>query len=169
MRFKRTLYFLLVLALVITVFSLTIGKDLYHGHPPNLKSYAITQFAGYLFFMVMPVEVAFVYYIKVNQNPVILISIAVGAAILAQMIDYACGYLASQQFIEKFVRKEKYEKAKTYIKKYGDITLFVFNVLPLSSPILILAAGMLKYPFKRVILFSLLGLIVKYIALALIF
>ncbi|MCK7530919.1 MAG: hypothetical protein MZV63_07655 [Marinilabiliales bacterium] len=60
-------------------------------------------------------------------------------------------------------------KAEKFIEKYGNVTIFVFNALPLSSPVISLAAGMLRYRIRDTVIFTLLGLVVKYLALTLIF
>jgi membrane protein YqaA with SNARE-associated domain len=166
---RRAFYVFLGILLVISLLSLTIGRDLYLGRPSNIFSFAIIHFAGYLFFLVMPVEAAFIYFITLNKNPFILISIAVITALLAQIIDYYCGHLISKKILEKLVRREKYERGMQYIRKYGNATILFFNLLPLSSPLLILTAGMIKYPLKHVILFSFIGLVIKYLIIVLFF
>jgi len=47
--------------------------------------------------------------------------------------------------------------------------LLLFNFLPFSSPVISLAAGMLKYRAKEAVFFSLAGLICRYMLLTLIF
>lgn len=155
--------------LILAVLSLTIGRDIYIGEEPDLVSFSISHFAGYLFFLVMPVEGLYVYYQTLEPNQVVLLAIALGTALSAQVIDYLCGYLVGGRVIQHAVRKERYEKAQVYIQRYGNWVILVFNLLPLSSPILILAAGMLRYPFASVLLYSFLGLLVKYGVLALFF
>lgn len=155
--------------LMITILSLTIGRDLYLGAEPNVVSFGITHFAGYLFFLVMPVEGLYIYYLTEFLDPVQLTVIAITTALLAQTIDYYCGYLVSERAIQYFISRDKYVKAQGYIKKYGNATILVFNLFPLSSPIIVLASGMLKYPFRKVLLFSFIGLLIKYGVTALFF
>jgi len=59
--------------------------------------------------------------------------------------------------------------AESEIRKYGSLTILTFNILPLSSPVIALAAGMLKYRFKDVLVFSMVGLMIKYMLLTLLF
>jgi membrane protein DedA with SNARE-associated domain len=166
---RRKFLFILGILFVMGIFSLTIGRDLYLGRPANIMSFAIIHFAGYLFFLLMPVEAAYIYFMVQHGNTFLLTFLALSTAIAALIIDYYCGLLVSRQVIERFIRKSRYEKSKGYILKYGNLTIFLFNLLPLSSPLLILAAGMLKYPLKPVIFYSLLGLFFKYFILMLFF
>jgi membrane protein DedA with SNARE-associated domain len=67
------------------------------------------------------------------------------------------------------VGEKRLIKAEKYIRKYGNLTIFVFNFFPLSSPVIALVAGMLKYRLRHLLIYSLLGLALKYIVLSLIF
>jgi membrane protein DedA with SNARE-associated domain len=67
------------------------------------------------------------------------------------------------------VGEKRILKAEKYIQKYGNLTIFVFNFFPLSSPVVALAAGLLKHPLKDFVIFSVLGLFLKYLVLSLIF
>jgi membrane protein DedA with SNARE-associated domain len=116
----------------------------------------------------MPVEMAFVYYLS-YYNEARLIGVALGTAFIAQLIDYLIGFSFSLKFIHRFVGEKRTIKAEKYIRKYGNLTIFIFNLFPLSSPVIALVAGMLKYRLKDLILYSLAGLVLKYFILSLIF
>lgn len=116
----------------------------------------------------MPVELAFVYYLPfypVSQ----LLSVAILTAVVAQSIDYFIGKLIRPKKIVEFIGEKRIAKAESQIKRYGLLTIFVFNLFPLSSPVIALAAGMLKIDFKRFVLVSSLGLFLKYLILVLCF
>ena len=154
----------------ITIASLTVGRDIYYNTPSKgLLSYAIVNFSGYLFFLFMPVELAFIYYLKGDINIWILNAVALGTAMVAQTIDYLIGYIFSTKIIDRLIGRHRYEKAEDKIRKYGNITIFLFNVTPFSSDIIALAAGMLNYRKKDAIIATLAGLILKYLVLTLIF
>lgn len=166
---RWTVSVLLVIA-AITIASLTIGRDIYYGAGNHgLLSFGIINFSGYLFFLFMPVEIAFIYYLNGNVNLWALNIIAICTALLAQSIDYLIGFLLSEKIIDRFIGKQRHEKAELRIRKYGNIAIFVFNALPLSSPVITLAAGMLKHRIKDAIIYTFTGLLFKYIVLTLIF
>jgi len=165
---KRIILAILISALGIAMLSLTLGRDIFEGRGTGLLSFAAIHFSGYLFFLLMPVEIGFVYYL-VPHNPVMLVLIAVATAMLAQIIDYGIGRLSSRRFINNIIGKKHYQQTKRYIDSYGTITIFIFNLFPLSSPIVALVAGMTRHSFRDVLLYSSIGLLLKYIVLALLF
>ncbi|MEN6454071.1 MAG: VTT domain-containing protein [Prolixibacteraceae bacterium] len=166
---KRAVIFMLLSAAAIAIASLTIGKEIYGSKEHTLLSFAIINLSGYLFFIFMPVELAFIYYLNTSLNIALLNLTAIGTAIFSQAIDYYIGRSFSKQIIDQLIGRQRYEKAESEIRKYGNIAIFVFNLLPLSSPVILLAAGMLKHRLKEAFLYSLAGLLVKYLILSAIF
>lgn len=167
---KRITIFVLLVTLMAIIASLTIGKDIYEFNENGLWSFAIVNFAGYLFFfLLMPMELAFVLYLRTGYDPLMLNLIAVATAMSAQVVDYLVGYFFSTGFIDRLIGPRRYEKAGAEIRKYGNLALFLSNLLPLSSPVISLAAGMLKYRPKDALIFSLIGMILRYVSLTIIF
>jgi len=146
----RLIFLIVTIVAAIIIFSSTIGKDWYEGRDQSIQSFAIVHFAGYLFFLLMPVELAFAYCTANHSEIWIIISLALGTAVIAQTIDYIIGYFIHSKTIFKYIGEKKAGKAERYIRKYGDLTIFLFNLFPLSSPIVSLTAGIIKYPFKKV-------------------
>lgn len=154
----------------VTIASLTVGRDIYYGSGDHgLLSFAIVNASGYLFFLFMPVEVAFVYYLQDDINVFALNAVAMGTALFSQTIDYLIGFSFSNKFIDRLIGRRRYEKAEANIGKYGNLTIFVFNALPLSSPVISLAAGMMRHRIRDTIIYTIAGLLVKYVAMTLIF
>lgn len=166
---KIITYILLVTAMTV-IASLTIGKDIYQYNENGLFSFAIVNFSGYLFvFLLMPMELAFVLYLRTGYDPFMLNVVAVATAMAAQVVDYLVGYYFSTKVIDQLIGRRRYQKAEAEIHKYGNLALFFSNLLPLSSPVISLAAGMLKYRMKDAFIFSLCGMIFRYLILTLIF
>jgi len=159
---KSTLFTLIGFVLVVLLLSSTLGRQIVAGKEPGLESFSIIHFAGYLFFLVMPVEALLPYYIIQGHNPIFLLLLAVITALIAQLIDYGIGYLAPNKFIKEIIGPKKYKKSKRIIDKYGKIIIFIFNLFPLSSPIIVLVAGMMRFKLKHTIFYSFLGLVLKY-------
>ncbi len=146
----------------ISLVALVIGRSFAFGETTSLTAFIIIHFAGYLFFILSAVELLFIHMVISGYNPYLLIFLALATAIPAQAIDYHIGKLASDKVIRDIIGEKRYEKSRGRIEKYGNPALFIFNVFPLSSPILILVAGMLKYDYKKVLLYSITGLTIKY-------
>ncbi|MBL7966559.1 MAG: VTT domain-containing protein [Prolixibacteraceae bacterium] len=168
--YKRLTIIVFLFILMTIIASLTIGKDIYENNRESLVSFGIINFTGYLFFFLfMPMELAFIYYLRSGYDIVMLNMVAISTAYAAQVVDYLIGYFFSTKIIDKLIGRKRYEKAETEIRRYGNWTLLFSNILPLSSPIISLAAGMLKYRVKEALFYSLAGIILRYIFLTLIF
>ena len=166
---KITVYTLLAIFMIILA-SLTIGKDIYQYNEYGMFSFALVNFAGYLiFFLLMPMEVAFILYLKSGYDPWMLNFVAVSSAMSAMIVDYSIGFFFSTGIIDRFIGRRRYQKAEAEIGKYGNLALFLSNLLPLSSPVISLAAGMLKYNRKNAFIFSLTGILFRYILLTFLF
>lgn len=160
----------LFLITAITIASLTVGRDIYYGsREGGLLSFALVSLAGYLFFIFMPVELAFIYYLTGDINIWLLNLVAISTALISQTVDYIIGYLLSSKIIERFIGHNRYDNAENKIRKYGNIAIFMFNAMPLSSPVISLAAGMLKHRIKDTVFYTVTGLIIKHLILTLIF
>lgn len=168
--YKRLIVIVFLVILMTVIASLTIGRDIYEKNEKSLISFAIVNFAGYLFFfLLMPMELAFIYYLRTGYDLFTLNLVAIGTAFAAQIINYLIGYFFSSGIIDRLIGRKRYEKAEADIRKYGNWTLLFSNLLPLSSPVVSLAAGMLKYRIKEALFFSLTGIILRYLLLSLLF
>jgi membrane protein YqaA with SNARE-associated domain len=162
--------FLLMAVIAVVIVSLTVGRDIWSGSEgKGLVSFAIVNFSGYLFFLIMPVELAFIYYVSDNVNLYTLNSVAIGTAMLSQAVDYLIGYTFSTKIINRLIGQERYKKAEGRLRKYGNMIIVVFNALPLSSPVISLSAGMLKHRVKDAVFYTFVGLLCKYLLLTIIF
>jgi len=164
----RILLLLITSVIAILIVSFTLGREWYDGKNQSLISFALIHFSGYLFFLLMPVEMAYIYYLSFF-NEFEMLGVALGTAFVAQLIDYFIGFSLSSAIINKLVGEKRILKAEKHILKYGNLTIFIFNLFPLSSSVIAVAAGMIKYRFMGFVIYSMAGLFVKYILLSLIF
>ncbi len=166
-KFPKVAFAAMISIVAILIISFTIGKDIYEGRNQTLTSFSLIHFSGYLFFLLMPVEMAFVYYLTWYDEAV-LIWFALVTAVAAQYIDYLIGFSISSRTITRFINEKRILRAEKYIQKYGNLTIFIFNLLPLSSPVIALAAGYLKFSLRDMFIFSIVGLFLKYLLLSII-
>jgi membrane protein YqaA with SNARE-associated domain len=158
--YRRLIILALLITLMAVIASLTIGRDIYESGEKSMYSFAIVNFFGYLFFfLLMPMELAFIFYLRTGYDPLMLNLVAVATAMVSQTIDYLIGYFFSTRIIDSLIGRRRYEKAEDEIRKYGNWALFLSNLLPLSSPIISLAAGMLKYRVKDALFYSFVGMV----------
>ena len=168
MKKLRIILSIIFIIIAMAVVSLTLGRDLILQKQPGLNSFAIINFAGYLFFILLPVEALVPYYLAEGHSFLVVSGVAIVTGLLAQFVDYAIGITVSKKTIYTLVSKRKYDKAKKYIDMYGNATIFFFNFFPISSPIVVLAAGMTRHNMNQTMFFSFLGLLGKYTIICLI-
>ncbi len=159
--------FLCGLLAVAGLVSFTIGGSIMQGAKPTLQGFAVVNFAAYLWFLLMPVEILAPYYVSQGYAPAVIFSLAVGTAIVALTIDYAMGLLVPRHWLERFVVQKHRDRYHDYLVRYGSWIILFFAATPLSSPILTLVAGIARFPFRRLLLYTLLGLSFKYAVLVL--
>jgi len=162
-------FLLIVFLSIIIAISFTFGKSVLEGKKPTLLSFASINLAGYLFFITLPVEVLIPYYLFHNFNPFLVFTIAMVTALISQSIDYGIGHIFPKDYIKEMIGEKRYKNSVKKVKKHGDKVIFIFNLFPLSSPIIMLAAGIMGYKYKKAILIICLGLKIKYLFLILVF
>ena len=165
----RWVYVLIGCGIGIAVLSLLLRNALVTGEETSLPLFAGVHFAGYLFFFISPVELLYLHMLNGAHSHEILWGVAMGTALVAQGIDYVIGYACSNTVIKQVIGEKKYRRNLRHIERFGSLTIFIFCLLPLSSPIVVLVAGMIRYPFRWVMIFSVTGLAIKYMALTALF
>lgn len=166
---KRVLGVFITALIAITLVSSTLGREIYAGRSPGLLSYGLIHFAGYLFFLLMPVEALVPLYQAEGHAGSTLILIAVGTALAAQAIDYGIGRAVSDRVTEDLIGEERANRFRAIIDKWGAWAILLFNLMPLSSPNMLLVAGITKYSARRAFLFSAIGLTGKYLGIVYLF
>jgi len=161
----RLIAVLITAFIAILVISSTLGRDIYAGRSPSLTSFGLIHFAGYLFFLLLPVEALVPYYQSEGHAGGVLILLAVLTALAAQSIDYWIGRAVSESAIHRLIGKRRYVRFQAVIGRWGGWAIFLFNLFPLSSPNMILVAGITRFSAVRSFLSSLVGLSVKYVVL----
>ncbi len=154
-----------MIVIIIVIVSSTLGREIMSGRQPGLWSFSIIHFAGYLFFLVMPVEALVPYYQAEGHAAMVLVGLSIATAIVAQIIDYGIGRLLSEKVLN-MIGHEKYDRFKGKIDKYGGWAIFTFNLFPLSSPNMLLVSGMVRFNPVYALSISAAGLTAKYLALA---
>ena len=166
---RRVLVGVGLFLLAAAILSLTVGRDLYSGRTPDLASFTLVHFAGYLFFIVMPVEVLVPWYLEEGHAAAPLLGLAVATALAAQLIDYGIGRVVSDRLVPHAIGYRRLTRARGTIERYGQWAILLFNLTPLSSPVLLAAAGVVRFGLLRAMAWSAAGLVLKYAAIVWLF
>lgn len=156
---------LLTAVIAIFLVSSTLGRAIYAGQTPGLTSFALIHFSGYLFFLLMPVEALVPVYQGEGHAGSTLILVAVLTALAAQVIDYSIGRAVREDSVHGLIGEERYVRFKGTIDKWGGWAILLFNLMPLSSPNMLLVAGITRYGWRRAFFYSTVGLTGKYVAI----
>ena len=166
---KRVFGGLFMAVIAIGLISSTLGREIYAGRSPGLPSFGVIHFAGYLFFLLMPVEALVPFYQAEGHAGSTLILIAVSTALAAQAIDYGIGRALSDHVTEELIGEERSARFKALIDRWGGWAILLFNLMPLSSPNMLLVAGISEYSARKAFVLSTLGLTGKYVAIVYVF
>ncbi len=167
--FKRIAILIITFAIAVAIISSTLGKEIIAGHTPGLRTFGIIHFAGYLFFLLMPVEALVPFYQGQGYPNSTLIGLAVTTALTAQLIDYGIGFAVSKRVISDLIGEKRYARFQRIMHRHGSWAIFVFNLFPLSSPNLLLVSGMMRFDVRKAMAYSVAGLMFKYVAIAFLF
>lgn len=121
---------------------------------------------GALFFLAIPMEAIFIYYLSSTfHSALAIIAIIVIGSVIGLTINYFMGWVLGDKVLKKFFDKENYEKYKNYISKYGGVVIIVGNIIPSPIEPLTLLYGGFNYDYKKFFILSLIGRIIKYLIL----
>ena len=97
-----------------------------------------------------------------NLNPALAgFSGSVGGA-LGEITAYYAGYLGRAVIAPRY--KEEFKRAEEWMERYGGITIFLFALFPfLIFDLAGIAAGALKYPVKKFLLYCWMGRLPRHI------
>ena len=89
---------------------------------------------------------------------------------LGSITTYGIGYLGNVDWIEKYlkIRREKIEKTKSYLVKYGTL-LALFTWVPIIGDLFALALGYFKINFTLTAIFMLIGKFFRYLLIVFLF
>jgi len=167
---KRNIVPLLTLLLVIVI---TSGIFLFYHNFPN--KFAELKHYGYLG--------AFLISVLLNATVILpvgnfLILFALGAILplpvvvglaggAGAAIGEITGYMAGYSGRAVVARRKTYVRLEGWLKRWGAIAIFILSLAPLVFDLVGIAAGVLRFPLWKFILFCWLGRTILYIFIAL--
>ena len=113
-----------------------------------------TFFISEILLGLIPPEI-FIAWSKKTGDPILNLSILATVSYCGGLISYFLGKAALKITAIKIYLEVKMAESLKNTRKWGGILVLVGALLPLPFSVACLAAGMIKYPFKNVILFGL--------------
>jgi membrane protein YqaA with SNARE-associated domain len=164
-RLVPLLYLLLIIAITVGIFYF------YRNYPDRIDQIKTYGYLG-----------VFIISLTLNATVVlpagnILILSALGAILpsativglvggAGAAIGETTGYMAGRSGREIIGRNRLYNKVEGWMKRWGTLTIFLLSVVPLIFDLAGLAAGALRFPFWKFLLFCWLGRTILYIGIA---
>jgi membrane protein YqaA with SNARE-associated domain len=119
-----------------------------------------TSFFGSLFFIVIPIEVLFIYYLTLGYSVPIVIALTMIGNIMGLCLDYLFGFIVGAKIL-KFFFGEKFDRFQNIVTKWGAVVVFFGNVIIFPIQPVSVVIGSAKYSFKKFLIFTILGIFVK--------
>lgn len=118
------------------------------------------SFFGSLFFIFLPMEVIFVYYLTLGYSIPLLIALTMLGYLIGLSIDYLFGFAVGTRIVKFFVR-EKFDRFHDMVTKWGGAVVFVGNLIIFPIQPVSVVVGSARYSYKKFFMFSALGFFAK--------
>jgi len=114
-----------------------------------------------IFFTSLPSEIFFLAYLGLGHNPINIIVIAIISSTLGQIINYGIGFIAGEGLL-RLLLKEKYEKIKNSVDKFGSLVILIGNAIPFPIELITVFLGAMRFSFKKMLIYTVIGRAIKY-------
>ena len=118
------------------------------------------SFFGSLFFIFIPLEFLFLYYLTLGYSVPVMIALALIGNLMGLCIDYLFGFTLGARVVKFFFRKN-FEKFHSLITKWGAIIILGGNVIPFPIQVVSVIVGSARYSFKKFFIFTMIGVLAK--------
>ncbi len=125
---------------------------------------SIMTFLGSLFFVAYPAELLYLVYTRFGYSLIYVTLIMLFYTMLGQAVNYSLGYFIEEKFLRGFVRKRKKQYLGS-LAQYDMLFIIILNIVPLPADILSLILGIIKYDFKKTMIYTFIGKILKFLFL----
>ena len=163
------LYFLEILKTNPTIYSyyLFIESEISNN---SLKGLFFVSILGSLFFLIIPSEALFIYYLtNTNYTFPLLILLMVFGNLIGLIFNYFFGRIMGRKILKLIFGEKKYFAYKEKIDNYGGYVILFGNIFPGPIEAIAVFFGGFKFNFLRYVYLSFFGRLIKYIILFLIF
>jgi len=126
----------------------------------TLLGLAYAGFFGALFFIMIPLEAVFFYYLAMDFNPWVVLIIMQLSSVLGLTADYLMGSMVGERTLIRYAA-ETFKKTEGAMENWGGIIVVVSNVIPfLPIQVISLGIGSTRFGLVRFVVLTFLGRLV---------
>ncbi|MBU1070246.1 VTT domain-containing protein [Myxococcota bacterium] len=123
----------------------------------TLLGLAYAGFFGSLFFILIPLEAVFFFYLALEHSPALVILIMLFSSVLGLALDYLMGRLVGEGLLMRYA-EERFTKTKRSMDRYGGAIVIVANVIPfLPVQIISVVIGATRFGLRKFLIYTLVG------------
>jgi len=122
------------------------------------------SFFGSLFFIFLPLEFLFLYYLTLGYSIPTMVALALIGNVMGLCLDYLFGFTLGARVI-KFFFRNSFDRFHDIIMKWGAIIILGGNVIPFPIQAVSVIVGSARYSFKKFFLFTVIGIVAKLVIL----
>ncbi|MBU1244982.1 VTT domain-containing protein [Myxococcota bacterium] len=123
----------------------------------TLLGLAYAGFFGSLFFILIPLEAVFFYYLALEHHAALVILIMLFSSVLGLALDYLMGRLVGEGLLMRYA-EERFTKTKRSMDRYGGTIVIVANIIPfLPVQIISVVIGATRFGLRKFLLYTLVG------------
>jgi membrane protein YqaA with SNARE-associated domain len=126
----------------------------------SILGLSIATLFGSLFFVGYPPEMFFVIYSRLGYPFLYLALVMTFWMVVGQILNYALGYYLEKKVVYHLI-KENNAEFKSSLKKYDAVFIVVINIVPLPADVFSLFLGMIRYDFKKLLIYTSIGRALK--------
>lgn len=121
----------------------------------------LTAFFGSLFFVSIPVELVFIYYLSLDFTPWEVVLYVVLGNLAGMVFNYMVGFVLGPKIMEKWLKKKYYVWQKR-TERAGGFVLIFGNIVPFPIELVTLFIGGVRYNFFKFFIYTFLGKMIKF-------
>jgi len=135
----------------------------------TIKGLFYASIFGSLFFLALPSEALFIYFLNSTTYPsIIIILLIVLGNLVGLTFNYAFGRFAGERIVRRLF-SSSFDKYQRKIDRFGGYILLLGNIFPGPIEVLSVFYGSFKFEFNRYLYLAFIGRLIKYLILFLIF
>ena len=123
----------------------------------TLLGLAYAGFFGALFFIMIPLEAVFFYYIALDYNPWVVLAIMQISSVAGLTADYLMGSMVGERMLLRYAA-QTFKKTESAMENWGGAIVMVCNVIPfLPIQVISLGIGSTRFGLLKFLVLTFIG------------